>query len=207
MNGFKSLAEWHTMQNGLAVFYFVVVLMNVGYGLYHLRVSKRIGEAFVWFLVAGLFAVHGVLFAAHNGPVIPYAFRDFTTNLMGAWGGQAGPILYSGISVIAFVALLFLRKFLTQPPVAWAILNISLLAGGWSMTDVEFGKIITKPDNVPITILIFTVGFFTWLGLYKAVINDETTIRFLSDQPELLLRAGLARGQTLTPNLQTHAKS
>ena len=172
-NGFKSLAEWHSMQNGLAVFYFLVVLLNVGYGLYHLRVSKRIGEALVWFLVAGVFSLHMVLFATHHGPVIPYAFRDFTTNLMGAWGGQAGPILYSGISVAAFVALLFFRRFLTQPAIAWAILNVSLLAGGWSMTDFEFSKIITKPDNVPITMLIFSVGFFTWLGLYKAVLNDE----------------------------------
>jgi hypothetical protein len=47
------------------------------------------------------------------------------------------------------------------------------LAGGWSMTDYEFSKIITKPDNVPITMLIFSVGYFTWLGLRKAVINDE----------------------------------
>jgi hypothetical protein len=172
-NGFKSLAAWHSMQNGLAVFYLVVVILNVGYGLYQLRVNKRIGEGIVWFLVAGLFALHMVLYASHHGPVLPFGFRDFTTNLMGAWGGQAGPILYSGVSVIAFVALLYYRKFLTTPPIAWAILNISLLAGGWSMTDVEFGKIITKEDNVPITILIFTVGYFTWLGLRKAVLNDD----------------------------------
>jgi hypothetical protein len=172
-NGFKSLAAWHSMQNGLAVFYGLVVLLNIGYALYQLRVNKRVGEALVWFIVAAVFGIHMVLFAAHHGPVLPYGFRDFTTNLMGAWGGQAGPILYSGISVFAFVALLYFRNFLTQPAIAWGILNLSLLAGGWSMTDVEFSKIITKEDNVPITILIFTVGYFTWLGLRKAVINDE----------------------------------
>jgi hypothetical protein len=176
-NGFKSLAAWHSMQNGLAAFYLVVVILNVGYGLYQMRVNKRFAEGIVWFLVAGIFALHMMLFISHRGPVLPYGFRDFTTNLMGAWGGQAGPILYSGLSVVGFVALIYFRKFLTQPPVAWAILNLSLLAGGWSMTDVEFSQIITKPDNVPITILIFSVGFFTWLGLRKAVVNDDRLAR------------------------------
>ncbi len=172
-NGFKSLAAWHSMQNGLAAFYLVVVILNVGYGLYQMRVNKRFTEGIVWFLVAGVFALHMMLFLSHHGPVLPYGFRDFTTNLMGAWGGQAGPILYSALSVVGFAALLYWRKFLTQPAIAWAILNLSLLAGGWSMTDVEFSQIITKPDNVPITILIFSVGFFTWLGLRKGVVNDD----------------------------------
>src|SRR5262249_39635965 len=78
---------------------------------------------------------------------------------------------------VAFVALLYFRRVLTQPAIAWGILNLSLLAGGWSMTDLEFSKIITKEDNVPITILIFTVGYFTWLGLRKAVINDERMVK------------------------------
>jgi hypothetical protein len=65
------------------------------------------------------------------------------------------------------------RRFLTQPTVSWTILNLGLLIGGWSMTDPEFKKIIVKPDNVPITMLIFSVGFFTWLAMRKAVLNDE----------------------------------
>ncbi len=41
------------------------------------------------------------------------------------------------------------------------------------MTDNNFQHIITKPDNVPIVLLIFSVGFFTWLGLRQAVVNDD----------------------------------
>ena len=41
------------------------------------------------------------------------------------------------------------------------------------MTDPNFRPIVTKPDNVPIVMLIFSVGFFTWLAFRKAVINDE----------------------------------
>jgi hypothetical protein len=57
--------------------------------------------------------------------------------------------------------------------VAWAVLNLSLLAAGWAMTDPEFQKIITKPDNVPIPMLIYSVGFFTWAAMYRAVQNDD----------------------------------
>jgi hypothetical protein len=41
------------------------------------------------------------------------------------------------------------------------------------MTDRDFRSIIVKPDNVPIVFLVFVVGFFTWLSLRRAVINDE----------------------------------
>src|SRR5205807_10322882 len=46
-----------------------------------------------------------------------------------------------------------------------------------SMTDPNFRLIITKEDNVPIVMLIFTVGFFTWLAFRKAVINDDRLVR------------------------------
>ena len=92
---------------------------------------------------------------------------------MGAAGGQAGPILYTTLSVAGFLLFLYYRKFLTYPTVAWAIMNLSFLVGGWSMTDPEFKKIIAKEDNVPITMLIYSVGFFTWLAMRKAVVNDD----------------------------------
>src|SRR5262249_51778830 len=51
--------------------------------------------------------------------------------------------------------------------------NVGALVSGWAMTDPSFRSIISKEDNVPIVILIVTVGFFTWLGMRKAVLNDE----------------------------------
>src|SRR5689334_12632265 len=43
------------------------------------------------------------------------------------------------------------------------------------MTNADFRSIITKEDNVPIVMLIFSVGFFTWLGLRRAVLIDVAT--------------------------------
>jgi hypothetical protein len=108
---------------------------------------------------------------------MPESWRDFSTNLMRLWNGQLGPILYTLTSVVAFVLFLVFRRVLTQPPVAWLILNLALLFGGWAMTDPNFQAIITKPDNVPIVMLIFSVGFFTWLAMRLAVLNDERLAR------------------------------
>ena len=38
---------------------------------------------------------------------------------------------------------------------------------------MNFRKIVTKPDNVPIVALIFVLGFYTWWALRQAAINDE----------------------------------
>jgi hypothetical protein len=87
------------------------------------------------------------------------------------------PITYFFVATIAFLAFLYWRKFFTEPVIAWAILNLFLLFSGWSMTDPNFRSIITKADNVPIVMLIFSVGFFTWLPMRIAVINDERIAR------------------------------
>ncbi|MBI4563908.1 MAG: cytochrome C [Planctomycetes bacterium] len=42
-----------------------------------------------------------------------------------------------------------------------------------SWSDPNFNKIVTKPDNVPIVSLVFILGFFLWLSLRQAAINDE----------------------------------
>src|SRR4029079_8592611 len=55
----------------------------------------------------------------------------------------------------------------------WSVVNAGLLFFGLSMTDFDFRDIVTKPDNVPIIGMIVLVGYFTWLGLRRAVINDS----------------------------------
>jgi hypothetical protein len=61
-------------------------------------------------------------------------------------------------------------------------LNVTLLAAGWSMTNKDFREVVTKPDNVPITLLIYSVGFFTWLAIRRAVLNDD---RIAKGEPPL----------------------
>lgn len=171
MNGTHGLSN--STQTGLAVFYFLAVLLNLGYAAYQYRVAKNQKHAAIWSIVAGLFLILGVGYLFRAGWTLPGSFRDMTTSVMGAMGGQAGPILYVTGAVVGFILLLRYRAFFTDPAVAWTILNLSLLFGGWSMTDKDFQQIITKEDNVPIVMLIYAVGFFTWLALRKAVINDN----------------------------------
>ena len=40
---------------------------------------------------------------------------------------------------------------------------------GWD----NFMLILTKPDNIPIVMMMGAVGFFTWLSLKEAAKNDR----------------------------------
>jgi hypothetical protein len=42
-----------------------------------------------------------------------------------------------------------------------------------SLLDPNFRSVVAKPDNVPIVMMVFLVGFFLWLALYKGIRNDE----------------------------------
>ena len=154
------------LQNALAVYYGLLALMNLGFAAYYYYGPKRRDAAALWAAVGGLFLLHTVVYAAHLGWVVPHRLRESVDWLM-------GPVTYTMLSAVGFVLVLYFRRFFVQPQVAFAVLNLSLLAAGWALTDPEFQKIVGKPDNVPISMLIFSVGFFTWLGLYRAVRNDE----------------------------------
>jgi hypothetical protein len=84
-----------------------------------------------------------------------------------------GPITYSLITLGVFAAMLMGRRFFTRADVGLAVLNLSFLAAGWAMTEPNFRSIMMKPDNVPIPLLIYSVGITTWLALRRAVVNDE----------------------------------
>ena len=43
----------------------------------------------------------------------------------------------------------------------------------WFANDPNFFAIITWPDNVPISLLIMLVLFFTWYALYRCAENDK----------------------------------
>lgn len=97
---------------------------------------------------------------------LPQGLRDTVDRLM-------SPTSYSLGSLVLLVFLFWFRKFFSQPMVAWALLNLSLILMGMSLTDPDFASIVTKPDNVPIVAMVFLLGFFTWLATYRAVQNDE----------------------------------
>ncbi len=162
----------YATQNALAIIYLLALVMNLCYIVYHLKVQRNSNRVLIGAIFAAIFLIHGGAYLAHAGWMLSQGFRTMTTHVMGMYGGQMGPILYFVGSTLLFCLALYFRAFITEPAVAWSILNLGLLAGGWALTDPEFRKIIAKEDNVPIVILAFVVPFFTWLALRKAVVND-----------------------------------
>jgi hypothetical protein len=97
----------------------------------------------------------------------------------------SGPTTFFIGATIGFAAMLAYRRFVANGLVAWSIVNLFLLYFGLSMTDFDFREIVTKPDNVPIVGLIVLAGYFTWLGLRRAVINDARMAQGLPNLEEL----------------------
>ena len=80
--------------------------------------------------------------------------------------------IFTGAIVVFFLALAFPRVS-THPAVAGSALVLVLAFFGVGMTDENFKRIVTAPDNVPIVAMIFIFGYFTWFALRKAVKNDR----------------------------------
>jgi hypothetical protein len=160
------------LQTGLAWYYVLCAAMNVGFALYfHFMIRPRkMNLALVWYAVAGVFGILAVAYFFGAGWTIPLGLRELVDRL-------TGPVSYTVLSVVGFAVLLYWRRFFVQPQVAWALLNLSLLLAGWSFTDPNFRSIVAKEDNVPISMLIYSVAFFTWLALYRAVQNDDRLAR------------------------------
>lgn len=153
------------LQVGLGMFYFLCLVLNLGMA-YYCWIKKNDRHAYIWAGVGGAFLILSLVNFLHLNFRIPHAVTAGVNWAM-------NPVSYFIIFTAIFIAGLYFRKFFTSPPVAWTVLNISLFAFGWALTDPNFEAIITKPDNVPIVLLIGSVGFTTWLAMYKAVINDE----------------------------------
>ncbi|MCZ6596506.1 MAG: hypothetical protein O7B99_02590 [Planctomycetota bacterium] len=79
---------------------------------------------------------------------------------------------FFGSAVLLMMVLRFRRTFsLPVVIVGFFVALIGFL--GWAWNDPNFNLIITKPDNVPIIILLSAVVFFSWLALRRMVINDR----------------------------------
>lgn len=52
------------------------------------------------------------------------------------------------------------------------IFAVLILLFAFGLTDTNFQKIVTKPDNVPIVGLIFLTIFFVWFSMKQAIEND-----------------------------------
>jgi hypothetical protein len=97
---------------------------------------------------------------------MPKGFKDFLDGLF-------GPITYTVLVVLGFSAMLVFYRTWTKPKFALMLLGLMAAFFALSWGDPNFNKIVAKPDNVPIVALLFILGFFLWLSLRQAAINDE----------------------------------
>src|SRR5438105_4488391 len=123
------------IQTGLGFYYFLAVLMNLGFAAYFHYTQKNRRQVLIWTIVAGVFLIHSLAYLFHAGWIIPRGFRAFADDIM-------NPISYFVLAVAGLIVFLRYRKALTEPAVAWGILNAGLLFSGWAMTDENFQKII-----------------------------------------------------------------
>lgn len=177
--------------NGLGWLYLLMAVMN-GYWAYRVFQSGRsfdslfgfqhIPKAAAWAMYSILLFLVAVVHLVKNSdpeafPLkLPEAIKDFVDTII------ANPISYFALSMVLFVAMIWLRTWWTRPTAAWVLLNASMLFLGVSMTDYDFRQIVGKPDNVPIVGMLFIVGFFTWLYFAKAVENDR---RIAAGKPKI----------------------
>ena len=132
----------------------------------------------VWAVVAVIFQAMGFSYIL-NGP---FGLPDFIRD---AIDFVSGPTTFFIGATLGFVALIYYRRTLANGIVAWGLVDLALLLFGLSMTDFDFRDIVTKPDNVPIVGLMAVVGFFTWVGLRRAVINDARMAQGLPNLEEM----------------------
>ncbi len=85
----------------------------------------------------------------------------------------ADPKLFFLIFTVTVFAMLKWREFFTAPKVALTIFVAAAVFFVWALKDPGFKANISKPDNIPIIFMLFLVGYFSWLSLYRAVKNDR----------------------------------
>lgn len=168
---------------GLGWIYMILFLLNIGWTVrsykskQHVRLPALLGGMEV--PTAGLWALYavmlGIVAVAHfTGSNRPESFLlRMPLGAKMAIDSLANPVKYFTLSVVLFVAVVYYRKQLVKPHVAWTLLNLSLIFMAVSLTDWDFRQIVGKPDNVPIVAMLFIVAFFTWLYFKRAVDNDE----------------------------------
>ena len=76
------------------------------------------------------------------------------------------------LSLVLFAWLVWSKRLWSKAG-GWAMLIVGTVALVLAMLDPNFRIIVTKPDNVPIVMMVFLVGFFLWLSMHKAIRNDQ----------------------------------
>ncbi len=95
-------------------------------------------------------------------------FKHFVNQLT-----QPGTFLT--LTTIVFILMFVLYKFWTKPVVALILFFGFIVFYFGSMGDPNYRSIVTKPDNVPITIMLISVMLCIWISFRRAALNDTRT--------------------------------
>ncbi len=94
---------------------------------------------------------------------------DFLKNIIN-W--SSGPTVLFTVATIAFGLSLKYTEVWSKK-VAYIFFGILTTVYFLSMFDPNFFLIVAKPDNVPITFMLFLVAFLTWFAMHQGVENDK----------------------------------
>ncbi len=83
------------------------------------------------------------------------------------------PTIYFTIVMVGWWWLMKYYPIWTQPKVMKWVTVFSIAGLGFGLTDPNFAKEATKPDNVPIWLMSYGVGFFLWLSFRRGYLNDQ----------------------------------
>lgn len=82
------------------------------------------------------------------------------------------PAYFITLSTLLLVLMFVAYKWWTKPKVFGVIFGLFCLFYFGSMADPNYRAIVSKPDNVPITIMVLSVLFFLWVSFRRAALND-----------------------------------
>jgi hypothetical protein len=149
----------------MGCFYLLAAVANLlAFGMAWRRRFRRKSLTWLFFAVDfGLFAVSAF---CGNPPALPEGLKT-------AVNAVCTPPVISSAFFAAFVLAYFARKYVAKTATAWIAFNAALFCFGASMTDPNFYAAVMRPDDVPLVALVFLLGFFLWLALRQAVVNDS----------------------------------
>lgn len=165
---------YDTVAAFLSFYYAAVAIINAVAAVVAWRWRRPVVAA-AWLALAAANVVLALLAGTaspRSMPALPESIRTLVNSV-------SGPVVFMGTALALLTALFLWRHFFVKPVVAWSLLNCVCLALGLSLTDPNFYAIVAKPDNIAIVALLFLLGFFTWLGAYQAVENDDRRGRSL----------------------------
>ncbi|MBS1984137.1 MAG: hypothetical protein JST16_08190 [Bdellovibrionales bacterium] len=85
----------------------------------------------------------------------------------------SNPVIYFTLFCVGWWWLMKYAHVWTEPKVMVRALIASFIGMGFGLTDPNFYREATKPDNVPIWLMSYGVAFFFWLAMRRGLVSDR----------------------------------